>query len=186
LVIGAVEAHGGGITVASALGKGTTMTIYLPAAETIPALPASEPIVKRRSKGLVLVVDDEPVVRTATARLVETLGLDTATAADGEEAIAIYKERQSEIVLVLLDMVMPKMAGPECYRALRKLGSTPVLLVTGFAADLAAQDLLDTGADGLLEKPFTREQLATEIDRLLGRAASMPKIDVPPALLGKP
>jgi signal transduction histidine kinase/CheY-like chemotaxis protein len=177
MVIGAVQAHGGGITVESEVGRGTTMTIYLPAAETIPALPASEPIVKPRSKGLVLVVDDEPIVRTATARLVETLGLDTATAADGEEAVALYKERQSEVVLVLLDMVMPKMPGPECYRALRKLGSTPVLLVTGFAADGAAQDLLDTGADGFLEKPFTREQLATEIDRLLGRrAASTPNI----------
>ncbi len=186
MVIGAVQAHGGGITVESEVGKGTTMTIYLPAAETIPALPASEPIATRRSKGLVLVVDDEPVVRTATARLVETLGLDTVTAADGEEAVAIYKERQSEVVLVLLDMVMPKMAGPECYRALRKLGRTPILLVTGFAADLAAQDLLDTGADGFLEKPFTREQLASEIDRLLGRAASMPTIDVSAALLRDP
>ena len=186
MVIGAVQAHGGGITVESEVGRGTTMTLYLPATETIPALPASEPIAKRRSKGLVLVVDDEPVVRTATARRVETLGLDTATAADGEEAVALYKERQSEIVLVLLDMVMPKMAGPECYRALRKLGRTPVLLVTGFAVDVAAQDLLDTGADGFLEKPFTREQLATEIDRLLGRAASMPSIEVPPSLIGEP
>jgi CheY-like chemotaxis protein len=186
MVIGAVQAHGGGITVESEVGKGTTMTIYLPAAETIPALPASEPIAKRRSRGLVLVVDDEPLVRTATARLVETLGLDTATAADGEEAVEVFQRRQSEIVLVLLDMVMPKMAGPDCYRALRKLGRTPVLLVSGFAADGALQDLLDTGADGFLEKPFTREQLATEIDRLLGRAASMPKIDVSPALLEKP
>lgn len=179
MVIGAVQAHGGGITVESEVGKGTTMTIYLPAAETMPALPASEPIGKRRSKGLVLVVDDEPVVRTATARLVETLGLDAVTAVDGDDAVAIYKQRQSEIVLVLLDMVMPKMPGPECYRALRQIGRTPILLMTGFAADLAAQDLLDTGADGFLEKPFTREQLASEIDRLLGRAGSMPTIEVP-------
>ena len=73
-------------------------------------------------------------------------------------------------MLVLLDLVMPKLPGPECYRALRKLGRTPVLLVSGYAADLAAQDLLETGADGFLEKPYTAEQLGAEIDRILGRA----------------
>ena len=66
-----------------------------------------------------------------------------------------------EIVLVLLDMVMPKLPGPECYRALRKLGRTPVLLVSGYAADQAAQDLLDSGAEGFLEKPYTAEQLGS-------------------------
>ena len=55
-------------------------------------------------------------------------------------------------------------------RALRKLGRTPVLLVSGYAADAAAQQLLDSGADGFLEKPYTAEQLGGEIDRILGRA----------------
>jgi signal transduction histidine kinase/CheY-like chemotaxis protein len=164
------------ITVDTAVAKGTTMTIYIPASEASPALPVSEPVAVPRSRGLVLVVDDEPVVRTATARLVEQLGLTTVTAADGEQAVQIYKQRHKEIVLVLLDMVMPKLPGPECYRELRKIGRTPILLVSGFAADLAAQDLLDTGADGFIEKPYSREQLAKEIDRLLGRrpGAAMP------------
>jgi len=170
MVFGAVQAHGGSITVDSAPAKGTTMTIYIPASEASPALPASDPKSMPRNRGVVLVVDDEPVVRTATARLVEQLGLTAVTAADGEQAVEVYKQRQKEVVLVLLDMVMPKMAGPECYRALRKLGRTPVLLVSGYAADLAAQDLLDTGADGFLEKPYTAEQLGAEIDRILGRA----------------
>lgn len=170
MVFGAVQAHGGAITVDSELGTGTTMTMYVPATEASPSLPASEPATKRRARGLVMVVDDEPVVRSATARLVEQLGLTAVTAADGEQAVELYRQRGKEIVLVLLDMVMPKMAGPDCYRALRKLGRTPILLVSGYAADLAAQDLLDTGADGFLEKPYTAEQLSTEIDRLIGRA----------------
>ncbi|HEY5925397.1 MAG TPA: response regulator [Kofleriaceae bacterium] len=170
MVFGAVQAHGGSITADTTLGAGTTMTIYIPASEASPALPAGEPTSKTRAPGVVLVVDDEPVVRTATARLVEQLGLTAVTAGDGEQAVEIYKQRRKEIVLVLLDMVMPKLPGPECYRALRKLGRTPVLLVSGYAADLAAQDLLDTGADGFLEKPYTAEQLGAEIDRILGRA----------------
>jgi signal transduction histidine kinase/ActR/RegA family two-component response regulator len=177
MVIGAVQAHGGAITVDTEVAKGTTMTIYIPASEASPALPTSEPVTVPRSQGLVLVVDDEPVVRTATARLVEQLGLTAVMAIDGEQAVQVYRERHKEIVLVLLDMVMPRMPGPECYRELRKIGRTPILLVSGFAADLAAQDLLDTGADGFIEKPYSREQLAKEIDRLLGRrpGAAMPK-----------
>jgi signal transduction histidine kinase/ActR/RegA family two-component response regulator len=170
MVFGAVQAHGGSITADSAPGAGTTMTIYIPASEASPALPASEPKSKPRPRGVVLVVDDEPLVRTATARLIEQLGLTAVTAADGEQAVAIYKQRANEIVLVLLDMVMPKLPGPECYRALRKLGRPPVLLVSGYAADKVAQDLLDDGADGFLEKPYTAEQLGAEIDRILGRA----------------
>ena len=72
-------------------------------------------------------------------------------------------------MLVLLDMVMPRMPGPECYRELRKLGNVPVLLVSGYANDAQTQALLDSGADGFLEKPYTAPQLANEIDRILGR-----------------
>jgi signal transduction histidine kinase/ActR/RegA family two-component response regulator len=170
MVFGAVQAHGGSITVDSAPGAGTTMTIYIPASEASPALPASEPKSKPRPRGVVLVVDDEPLVRSATARLVEQLGLTAVTAGDGDQAVAIYKQRASEVVLVLLDMVMPKLPGPACFRELRKLGHTPVLLVSGYAADAVAQDLLDSGAAGFLEKPYTADQLGAEIDRILGRA----------------
>jgi signal transduction histidine kinase/ActR/RegA family two-component response regulator len=171
MVFGAVQSHGGSLTCLSELGVGTTMTIYLPASEANPTLPASSPAPAERAKGVVLVVDDEPVVRAATARLVQQLGLDVATAADGDDAIKVYRARKSEIVLVLLDMVMPRLPGPACYRELRKLGPTPVLLVSGFASDVAAQELLDEGADGFLEKPYTAEQLRAELDRLLGPTA---------------
>lgn len=169
MVFGAVQAHGGAIVVDSTPGTGTTMNIYIPASEASPALPVSEPATTRATKGLVLVVDDEPIVRTATARLIEQRGLSVVTASDGDHALDIYKARRSEIVLVLLDMVMPRMPGPEAYRALRALGTTPVLLVSGYAAETAAQELLEAGANGFLEKPYTAEQLGKEIDRILGR-----------------
>jgi signal transduction histidine kinase/CheY-like chemotaxis protein len=170
MVFGAVQAHGGAIIADSAPGAGTTMTIYIPASEASPALPAADPRRAPRTRGLVLVVDDEPVVRTATARLVEQLGLTAVTASDGDQAVEIYKQRTKEIVLVLLDMVMPRLAGPACFHALRKIGQAPVLLVSGYAAEAAAQQLLDAGADGFLEKPYTAEQLGGEIDRILGHA----------------
>ena len=181
MVFGAVQAHGGAIIADSAPGAGTTMTIYIPASEASPALPAAEPRRAPRTRGLVLVVDDEPVVRTATARLVEQLGLTAVTASDGDQAVEIYKQRTKEIVLVLLDMVMPRLAGPACFQALRKIGQTPVLLVSGYAAEAAAQQLLDAGADGFLEKPYTAEQLGGEIDRILGKAESAAESSTSPS-----
>ena len=170
MVFGAVEAHGGAVEITSVTGKGTTMTILIPATEANPALPTSSAEVSRVS-GTVLIVDDEPMIRSATTRLVKQLGLESVTASDGDEALVVYKAHARDIVLVLLDMVMPKMPGPECYRELRKLGNTPVLLVSGYANDASTQALLDSGAEGFLEKPYTALQLGGEIDRILGRRA---------------
>ncbi|HEY0253871.1 MAG TPA: ATP-binding protein [Kofleriaceae bacterium] len=168
MVLGAVEAHGGVVELESTLGKGTTITLYLPATEASPVLPARAVAVERAS-GTVLVVDDEPIVRSATARLVKQLGLKPLTAANGEEALVAYDQHAAEIILVLLDMVMPKMAGPECYRELRKRGTVPVLIVSGYASDAATQALLESGADGFLEKPYTAAQLNAQLDRILGK-----------------
>jgi signal transduction histidine kinase len=170
MVFGAIEAHGGAVDIASVARKGTTMTILIPATEASPALPTSSAEVVRAS-GTVLIVDDEPIIRSATTRLVKQLGLEALTANDGDEALVVYQAHAKDIVLVLLDMVMPKMPGPECYRELRKLGNTPVLLVSGYANDATTQALLDSGAEGFLEKPYTAPQLGSEIDRILGRRA---------------
>ena len=80
--------------------------------------------------------------------------------------------RAAEVTLVLLDMRMTRMPGPACFRELRKLGPVPVVLVSGYASDATAQELLSEGADGFLEKPYTSEQLGKEIDRILGTVSN--------------
>ena len=167
MVYGAVEAHAGAIDVTSVIGRGTTIEIYLPTTEATP-LPMPRADVAR-TKGVVLIVDDEATMRAGAARIVEQLGLTTTSASDGDEAIAIFEQQADDIALVVLDMVMPRMNGAACFRALRERRPVPILLVSGYTDHAAARELLSAGASGFLEKPYTAEQLAAEIDRILGR-----------------
>ncbi|MBA3500805.1 MAG: response regulator [Myxococcota bacterium] len=171
MVYGAVEAHAGGIDVVSAAGKGTTVDIYLPTTEATPQPARRTDTSITRTKGVVLIVDDEATMRAGAARIIEHLGLTAVAASDGEEAVALFEQHGVEVVLVLLDMVMPRMNGTACFHALRKLRTVPILLVSGYTDHAAARELLTSGADGFLEKPYTTEQLAGEVDRVLGRAS---------------
>jgi len=179
MVYGAIEAHGGAIAVASAPGKGTTIEIYLPTVEAVPERPKRASTNPSLLRGQVLIVDDEATMRAGTARIVEQLGLSALTASDGEEALAVFDNQDGDVALVLLDMAMPRMTGAECFRALRQRRNVPILLMSGYTDHAAARALLEAGASGFLEKPFTAEQLGAEVDRILGRRAKTS--DVAPA-----
>ncbi len=172
MVYGAIEAHDGAIEVRSAPGEGTTVNIYLPITEELPQLAqraAGQASVRR---GHVLIVDDDATMREATARIAEGIGLTPLVASNGKEALAVWAQHKGAITLVLLDMVMPELDGAATFRALREQSNVPVLLVSGYTDHTAAQELLAEGAEGFLEKPFTAEELAGEIDRILGRRSS--------------
>lgn len=171
MVYGAIEAHAGAIEVDSVVKKGTTITIYLPTTEATPLPMRRADSSAVRPKGLVLIVDDEATMRAGAARIVEQLGLTAVSASDGEEALAVFDQHADDIVLVLLDMVMPRMNGTACFHALRAKRPVPILLVSGYTDQPEAQALLAAGANGFLEKPYTAEQLTAEIDRIIGSAA---------------
>jgi two-component system cell cycle sensor histidine kinase/response regulator CckA len=172
MVYGAIEAHGGAIEVRSAPREGTTIHIFLPTTEELPQLAhraAGQASVRR---GHVLIVDDDQTMREAVSRITEGIGLTPLVAANGKEALAVWEEQRGKITLVLLDMVMPELDGAATFRALRERSNVPVLLVSGYTDHTAAQQLLNEGAEGFLEKPYTAEQLGAEIDRILGRRSS--------------
>ena len=164
-VYGTVRRHGGGISVVTAPGAGTSFEIFLP--ET-----RRERVRRRGSRHLesgtgglrIMVVEDEPVVRRVLARLVEELGHSATTCADGLEAVERFRQLGSDIDLVILDLVMPKQNGRETFHALREMDpSVRVLISSGFTAEGGAQELLDEGAAGFLQKPFDLEQLSDAI-----------------------
>jgi two-component system, cell cycle sensor histidine kinase and response regulator CckA len=164
---GIVENHSGAIEAVDASPRGTTIRVILPAA------PAGSPRAQTptpsrevtRGRGTVLVVDDERSVREATANTLRSVGYTVVCAEGGEAAIDLLRER-TDIDVVLLDMVMPRMDGRTTYLALRDLRpDVRVVLTTGFALNEEAQRILDLGVREFIAKPFTVEHLSQVMAR---------------------
>jgi PAS domain S-box-containing protein len=168
-VYGIVKNHNGGIHVESTPGAGTLVRIYLPEAmrkETAAGPPRGNAC--PRGTETVLVVDDEPEIREMESELLGALGYRAITAEDGNAACRIYREHRGEIDMVLLDIIMPKMGGRETFRALRKMSpGLPVLLSSGFSVEGLAQEILEEGANGFIQKPYTLPELARTIRGIL-------------------
>jgi two-component system cell cycle sensor histidine kinase/response regulator CckA len=118
--------------------------------------------------GRILVVDDDPMVRKVVVGTLDSVGYQTIEAANGTNAIEIYRARHDEIRAVVLDMVMPDMTGKSTYLALRQIDSNvAVLLMTGHLFNPQVQELLDLGVRSYISKPYTIAELAAAITAVL-------------------
>jgi len=168
-VYGTIRNHRGAIVVDSAVGRGTVFTAYLPLARegAIPQPHIAEPQ-RRGLHGHVLVVDDEQTTRDAEAAMLRALGCTVATAEDGRSALYKLREASSSVDLVLLDMTMPGMTGAETFMAMKEINpDVQVLAMSGYSLDGAAQVMLDAGARGFLQKPFTIAELGAKVGEIL-------------------
>ncbi len=164
-VYGIIKNHNGHITCTSEPGKGTTFTIYLPVTDKkiIPGENESKVI---KGEETILLVDDEEYVRDVAKRQLERLGYKAITAGDGIEAIEIYKKKK--IDLVLLDMVMPNLAGKETYLELKNINpDIKVVLISGFSQDARCTEILKEGALAFLPKPFKLVELSNVLAGVL-------------------
>lgn len=169
-VQGIVRGHGGAIRMQSSPGKGCTITVLFPCSEDsaqnegTPS-PVSEQL--RGGQGTVLVVDDEPYIRSLSQSILERAGFQTILAEDGIDALAKYQEAEGEVHAVLLDLTMPRMAGPETFRALRGLTpEMPVVLMSGYSEEEATSEF--DGLIGFIKKPFH----ATDLTGLMCKATT--------------
>jgi PAS domain S-box-containing protein len=169
VVFGTITHHNGWVTVYSEPGMGTLVKIYLPLAEGVKVEKRRKSKIYKGS-GLIMVVDDEPIIRATTKEMLTELGYDVILAEDGEQAIEIYEQRKDSIKLVLLDMVMPKLTGSETFSRLKDINSAvKVLFCSGFAPGGVVDELFTAGAGGYISKPFSLENLGKEIATLLSK-----------------
>lgn len=118
---------------------------------------------------MILLIDDEEIVRDVGGELLTLLGFPAVTAASGEAALEVLTQGADQVTLVILDMVMPQMSGAEIFAALRRIKpDLKVLLSSGYGLDEQIQRLLDAGAAGFIQKPFNMKELSDSIARILG------------------
>ncbi len=169
--LGIVRAHKGTLKVDSEPGEGTTFKILFPAMEDAGEKARSNessPLADWRGKGTILLVDDEESLLALGARMLEHLGFTVLTAADGLQAVELYRQRGKEIDLVLMDLTMPHMDGAEAFGELRRLNpDVRVILASGYGKEDVASRFAGNGIDGVLQKPYTLARLRESLAGLM-------------------
>ncbi len=112
--------------------------------------------------------DDEDLVLEMGVNFLDRLGYTSLTAGNGYEAVEVYKKNRDVINLVIMDMIMPHMGGGQAYDNIKKVNpDVKVLLSSSYSLDGQAQEILDRGCDGFIQKPFSMEELSSKINEIL-------------------
>ncbi|MHA1519131.1 MAG: ATP-binding protein [Promethearchaeota archaeon] len=172
LVKSIIDQHKGYIKVHSELGKGTLITIYLPAEVSVIPEEIKVAVKSKNLSGKILIMDDEEVIRRILSKMLVQLGFTVQTAENGEEAISIYKESlltKDPFKIVILDLtVRGGMGGLACIKELLKLDpSVKVVASSGYSTDKAIIDPHTYGFATILVKPYKIEGLQDMLVKLL-------------------
>lgn len=161
---GIVKSHGGFIKVYSEKGKGTTATIFLPASQGIAVKQKPHPVRLQKGSETILVIDDEAVTLHVTKEMLEHLGYRVLGAGGGGEGVEIYRQNNTDIAIVILDMIMPGMSGCETFEVLKQINpEVNVILSSGYSLNGQAKAIIDRGCRGFIQKPFGIEELSAKI-----------------------
>jgi two-component system cell cycle sensor histidine kinase/response regulator CckA len=158
---GIVRQHEGSIHVDSQLGRGTSMRVLLPllsAADAAPAASGVQPVAGKRHR--VLVVEDEPQVRAIASRALTASGFEVIQAANGALALALLQAPNMAVDVLVTDVVMPELSGPELARAARALDpNLELVFMSGFPEAMHSARADEFRDAAFLAKPFAPQQL---------------------------
>jgi CheY-like chemotaxis protein len=177
-IFGFAHQSGGEVGIESRVGRGTCVSIYLPKSQVVapvrlhPAAPQFDEAAAHVKGARILLVEDDPRVRSATVDALEDLDYEPVACASGAEAIERFAGEPFD--LVISDVIMPEMTGPELIRHLKDHGGREfaVLYVTGYAGEREGDDLRH---HELLRKPFTVGALASAVAAALARPNEPPR-----------
>ncbi len=168
-MMGILRSHHGSLKIYSEVGRGSTFKLFLPAtADSHETVSQVSPLEHWRGQGTLLMVDDEPGARAVGRQAAELLGFAVLEAADGREAVEIFRSQHESLTLVIMDLTMPHMDGREAFLAIRNIDdSIPVILSSGYSESDAAQAFVGKGLAGFLQKPYRIEQFMTLVRKVL-------------------
>lgn len=167
---GIVKGHQGFIQVASTLGQGSNLVVYLPAiAPSPPSRTAAD--VQQKAPSVagkkIMLVDDEPIVLEIGKQMLAHLGHHVICVQNGQDAVTAFQQHNQTIDLVILDVVMPGMTGEQTYNQLKAINSKVKFFVSsGFSMDDRARSILIEEAEAFLQKPFSMEDLKKKLDKV--------------------
>src|SRR5437016_1834470 len=175
-VYGIVKQHKGFISVDSTPAQGTSFQVYIPAgegpAETESSKPASSASHGGREK--ILVAEDNDALREAAKEILECIGYQVIPAPDGDTAVRAFEQASNSIDLVLLDVVMPNLNGPEAYARMAAIKpGIPVIFTTGYATENTLVAARSTDRAMILQKPYGSAHLAQKLREALDKKNSV-------------
>lgn len=184
-VLGIVRGHQGQICLKSEEGHGTNVLVLLPAVDSSTEMPVDQPVMisqesprkscmePRTVEQIVLLVDDEEMVRRLATRMLKKLGYYTIHADSGEMALDILRQKHFTFAFVLLDLTMPGIGGEKTFEMIRELmPDLPVIMSSGFSETVLKTQMGDLIPDGFLQKPYLSHMLKNMIDEVMNGGRS--------------
>ncbi len=171
VVYGVVNSHHGFVDVESERGRGTTFSLFFPVQPVAADKPAKSVAAETVAEGgneMILIVEDEELLRELLKSVLEERGYHVLTAGDGVEGLEVYKQHVKEIALVLSDMGLPRLGGWEMFQKMREIHpGVAAILASGYFDPNLKMDMLKAGAMDFIQKPYVAEDIHRRIREII-------------------